>query len=91
MRRCLYCHALIAKHEDHCYICGDQVPKLNKTIAKQRPVSVWTNVIFIASLAFTAYCFFGQHTLSLPVTLAISSTLLLLRILAEQFSDRGSS
>lgn len=89
MQRCIYCHGMIARDEDSCYICGDRVPKQTKTIAKQRPVSGWTNFIFVLSLAFTAYCFFGQHTLSLPVTLAISSTLLLVRILAEKFADKS--
>lgn len=44
-------------------------------------------MIFLLSLAFTGYCFFG-HSLSLTVTLAISSTLLLVRVLAERFADR---
>lgn len=91
MRRCLYCHGVIAKNEDHCYTCGDRVPKQSSTIAKRRPVSIWTNLVFLASLVFTAYCFFAQGTLSLPVTLAISSTLLLVRILAEQFAGRSSN
>jgi hypothetical protein len=50
-----------------------------------------TNVVFVASLAFTAYCFFGEHKLSLPVTLAISSTLLLVRIIAERIAKKNAN
>jgi hypothetical protein len=53
-----------------------------------RPVSALTNAVFLASLAFTGYCFFGTHKLSLPVTLEISSSLLLIRIFAEWLANR---
>jgi hypothetical protein len=62
-----------------------------KSAVKPRPVSVWTNLVFLASLAFTAYCFFAEHKLSLPATLTISATLLLVRIFAEQFVNRSSN
>ncbi len=57
---------------------------------KPRPVSLLTNVVFLASLAFTAYCFFAEHKLSLPATLAISGSLLLIRILAEKAANRNA-
>jgi hypothetical protein len=47
-------------------------------------------MVFLASLAFTAYCFFGAK-LSLPVTLTISGSLLLLRILGERLVNRNST
>jgi hypothetical protein len=88
MGRCIYCHSVITKNEDSCLVCGDAVPRRFKAqvAAQSRPVSGWTNMIFLASLGFTAYCFFGAHTLTLPVTIAISSALLLLRILAERIA-----
>jgi hypothetical protein len=52
-------------------------------------VSALTNVVFVASLAFTFYCFFAEHKLSLPVTLGISSALLLIRILAERLANKS--
>ena len=70
MGRCIYCHSVVTKEEDYCYTCGDHIPKQAKAVARQRPVSALTNFVFLASLAFTAYCFFGEHKLSLPVTLA---------------------
>jgi hypothetical protein len=90
MGRCIYCHSVVTKDEDSCYICGDPGPKRTKAMAaKQRPVSALTNLVFLASLAFTAYCFFAEHKLSLPTTLAISSALLLIRILAEKLVNRN--
>jgi hypothetical protein len=90
MGRCVYCHSVVTKNEDACYVCGDSVPRQVRSRVKSRPLSPWTNLIFLASLAFTAYCFLGDHKLSLPVTLAISCTLLLIRALAERLAKRNS-
>jgi hypothetical protein len=91
MGRCVYCHSVVTKDEDQCYVCGDIVPRYAKATVKSRQVSVYTNAVFLASLAFTAYCFFAEHKFSLPVTLAISSALLLLRILADKLANRNST
>lgn len=90
MGRCVYCYSVIARHEESCYMCGDSLPNQAKVAVERRPVSGWTNTVFIASLAFTAYCFLSAHKLSLPTTLAISSMLLLMRILAERLANRKS-
>jgi predicted amidophosphoribosyltransferase len=90
MGRCVYCHSVVTKDEDYCYVCGDSVPKQPKAAVKG-PVSALTNVAFLASLAFTAYCFFAQHKLSLTVSLAISLALLLIRILAEGLTNKNSN
>jgi hypothetical protein len=71
-------------------MCGDNTPHY-KTAVKRRPVSAWTNLVFLASLGFTAYCFFGEPKLSLTVTLAISSALLLMRIVAERLVNRNQN
>ncbi len=93
MGRCLYCHGVVTRDEDYCYICGDRLPKhkRSKVETKRPPVSPFTNLVFMASLAFTAYCFFAEHKLSLPMTLAISSTLLLVRIAAERLAKKNSN
>jgi hypothetical protein len=92
MGRCVYCHSVVTRNEDQCYVCGDSVPRQKRTTAKVRgrPVSGFTNLVFLASLGFTAYCFLAQHKLSLMATIAISSTLLLVRILAEKLAGRNS-
>jgi hypothetical protein len=91
MGRCVYCHSVVTRDEDRCYVCGDSVPKQVKAVAKARPVSPLTNLVFLASLAFTAFCFFAEHKLSLPVTLAVSGSLLLIRILAERLANRNGN
>jgi hypothetical protein len=91
MGRCTYCHSVVRKDEDYCYVCADSVPKEPKAAVQRRPVSTFTNLVFLASLGFTFYCFFGEHKLSLPVTLVISSSLLLIRILAERLADKNSN
>ncbi len=91
MGRCIYCHSVVTRDEDQCYVCGDRVPKRLHKSVMYRPVSLMTNVVFIASLAFTAYCFFGPHKLTLAETLAVSSMLLLIRILAERIASRNAN
>ena len=81
----------MTREEEQCYICGDSVPKRLHAPVKRQPVSPTTNVVFLASLGFTAYCFFGEHKLSLPVTLAISSTLLLVRFIAERIAKKNAN
>jgi len=89
MGRCTYCHSVVTKDDDYCYLCGDSVPKEPKFEVRRRPVSGWTNLVFLGSLGFTFYCFFAVHKLSLPITLTISVALLLIRILAEQLADKS--
>jgi hypothetical protein len=91
MGRCIWCHSVVTKDEDFCYVCGDNVSKDGKVQVKRRPLSTLTNLVFIASLAFTAYCFFAVHKLSLPVTLTISLALLMVRIVAEQLATKKPS
>jgi hypothetical protein len=93
MGRCVYCHSVVVREEDYCYVCGDSVPPevKSKAAVKPRPVSGWTNLVFLASLGFMAYCFFGAHKLSLPLTIAASASLLLLRIIAEQLANKNSN
>ena len=82
---------MVTKEEDYCYICGESVPQRPTTVVRSQPVSGLTNAMFLASLAFTAYCFFGQHKLTLPVTLGISCSLLLIRFLAERMAGKNSN
>lgn len=91
MGRCTLCYGVVTRNDDECYGCGAHLQRYAKSTAIRRPVSAWTNAVFFASLAFTAYCWFAEHKLSLPVTLAISSTLLLIRIVAERLAKKNSN
>ncbi len=78
------CFAVVTRNDESCYICGDNLLNRTKLFWRRRPVSNLTNAVFLISLAFTAYCYFGPRHLSLPVALLSSFTLLLLRILLEE-------
>lgn len=90
MGRCIWCHGIVKRTDEYCYICGDSLPKQASSVEKHRQVSALTNIVFVGSLTFTAYCFFAEHKLSLPVTLTVSSALLLMRILAERLVNKTS-
>ena len=91
MGRCVYCHSVVTRDEESCYMCGDSVARQKKAAAVvHRPVSGWTNALFLISLGFTVYSFVGTQKLSLPTTLEISGTLLILRVLAERFANRNA-
>jgi hypothetical protein len=91
MGRCIWCNSVVKRTDERCYVCGDTLPKYAGFAHKQRPVSALTNIVFLASLTFTAYCFLAEHKLSLPLTLTISSALLLIRILAERLVNKNSN
>jgi hypothetical protein len=90
MARCLYCYNILTAKDDYCYHCGDRVPKFADT-TERRPVSGWTNLVFLAALAFTAYSWLGAHAVSLPVAIVVSGMLLVLRLLAEFRVKRDSN
>ena len=80
------------KVEDSCYVCGDSVPKKTKLAAlKSWAAPPLSKAAFVAGLAYIAYVFFGQHQLPLPVTVAISSALLPIGILAQRIACRKSN
>jgi hypothetical protein len=89
MGRCVYCHGVVTRDEDSCYNCGDSVRR-PKIAVSRRPLSGWINTAFIGSLGILAYFFFAEHLLSLPATVAISSALLMIRILIEWLANRSS-
>jgi hypothetical protein len=82
MAHCQSCNSLVTKIDASCYVCGEKVPNY-RPVAKRKPISALSNVIFIASLGFSGYCFFSDHKLSLTVSLCISAALLLLRVIAD--------
>lgn len=97
MGRCVYCHSVVTRDDDFCYVCGDDLRGLNRlrrhtaAAVQPRPLSGWTNLVFVASLGFTAYCFLAEHKLSLLVTLGVSCGLLALRVGAEYLVKKNSN
>jgi hypothetical protein len=95
MGRCVYCHSVVVKDEDQCYLCGESMPKKAnrraRAVAPPKVLPLWINLAFLGSLACTFYCYFSAHLLSLPVTLVISLALVLIRILAEWLPNKTSN
>lgn len=91
MGRCNNCFAIVKKHDRRCYICAEPVPRHASLAVNRKKVSLASNLLFLASLAFTFYSFFAQERLSFTVSLAISATLLLLRILADRFTRQSDA
>jgi len=88
MARCIYCYNILTAKDDYCYHCGDRVPKFANV--KTRRVSIWTNLAFVGALAFIA-CGFYAEKLTLPMTIGVASTLVLLRVFAEFLVNRDSN
>jgi len=85
MGRCNSCFAVVKKHDTHCYVCGEKVPHHASALSRRKNISLASNILFMVSLGFSFYSFFAQEKLSLTVSLAISATLLLLRVIADRF------
>lgn len=91
MTRCLSCHSIVSKSDLVCYGCGDRVPKRTKLELKAKPVSTVSTIVFFASLGLTAYSFFADQKLPFSVSLAVSASLLLVRIIADRVANKGWS
>jgi len=96
MGRCVSCYGIVKRHDSHCYTCGERLPKRAWSIAA-RPPSALSNLMFIASLGFTAFSFLSSHKLPWTVTLGISGVFFLVSVadryrgfLAEGLSDKSS-
>jgi len=89
MGRCNSCYAIVKKHDVTCYVCGDKVPRHVSLAANRKKISLASNILFLLSLAFSLYAFFAQEKLPLVVSLAVSATLLLLRVLADRFARQS--
>jgi hypothetical protein len=79
---------VVSRDEKRCYNCGDTKPA-SRAVVQRQPVSAWSNTVFIVALAFTFYFFLVERKLSLSLTMAISTALMLLRLAAEWIAKRN--
>ena len=91
MGRCSSCFAVVKKHDLECYVCGDKIPHRRSRSVKRKEISVASNILFLASLAFIVYSFVAKEELPLATSMAISGGLLVLRILADKFARPSGS
>lgn len=74
-----------------CYVCGDPVPEYVQPLSTKKELSLFSNLLFVVSLGFSLYSFLSEHKLSLAVSLAVSGSLLLLKVLADQYAKHSSN
>jgi hypothetical protein len=89
MPRCVSCNTIVTKHDIVCYGCGDPVPKSQRPFQPKR-ISKVSNILFIASLGLTAFSFLSEHKMPLWLSIALSATLLIVRIIADRVADKDS-
>jgi hypothetical protein len=91
MGRCNSCFAVVKKTDRVCYVCGDVVPRYASLVTKRKNISLFSNILFVISLGFTLFSFISDHKFSLGVSLAVSGTLLGLKIIADGIAKRSQS
>jgi hypothetical protein len=91
MGRCNSCFSIVKKTDLKCYVCGDAVPRHASQVTKRKNISLFSNILFLISLGFTLFSFISEHKLSLAVSLAVSGTLLGLKIIADRLAKRSES
>jgi hypothetical protein len=82
--RCDSCNGLIKKTDEVCYTCGDKVPDYVREVSARQQISLLSNIVFLASLAFSLFSFLSDRPLPLTISLIVSAGFLLLRIFAER-------
>ena len=91
MSRCNACYSVITKRDSVCYVCGEQVPRYARLVSTRKNLSWFSNVLFLVSLGFTGFSFFAGHKLPLPYSLAVSCSLLALKVVADRYSNQAEA
>jgi hypothetical protein len=89
MPRCASCNGVVTKHDVVCYGCGDPIPRVKRPWQPKR-ISKISNIAFFASLGLTAFCFLLPGRMSLTVSIALSSLLLIVRMIADRAANKNS-
>ncbi|HUJ48598.1 MAG TPA: hypothetical protein VLW25_00305 [Bryobacteraceae bacterium] len=89
MSRCDACYSIITKKDSVCYVCGQKVPHYSSVASTRKRLSLFSNILFLISLGFTGFSFFSDHKLPLPYSLAVSCTLLALKLVADRYASQA--
>jgi hypothetical protein len=84
--RCLNCNGILTKTDRICYSCGDKVPKWVSSVpglTKSRSSSIFSNLMFFASLGLTAYSLLAENKPPLELSLAASGALLGVKLIVD--------
>ena len=90
MPRCASCNTIVTKHDVVCYGCGDPIPKSDRPFQPKR-ISKISNVAFFLSLGLTGFSFLSNYKMPLWLSIAISATLLIVRMIADHFANKDSA
>jgi hypothetical protein len=97
MTRCGSCNGVIKRVDLECYTCGDPVPGASKPFWRRRreatpkaaaPVTPFSNLLFLASLALTGVSFLSSQKMPLSLALTLSGILLTARIVTDRRAAR---
>jgi len=89
MGRCSSCNGVVTKQDSLCYMCGARLPKRARVAVAGKPLSPLSNMLFVGSLGFTAYCWLAPHKLPLAVSIGISGIFLALSFL-DRYRNKKS-
>ena len=85
MGRCTACYSVITKKDSVCYVCGEKLPRHARLVSARKQLTWVNNVLFMISLGFTGFSFFSNGKMPLSLSIAVSCTLLGLRLVADRF------
>jgi hypothetical protein len=95
MTRCNECNSVITKIDTECYICGETVPRSQRSFWRRKkepkpvaPVTPLNNLIFLASLVLTVVSFLSSQSMSVPISVTLSGILLLARIVTDRIAAK---
>ena len=95
MARCYDCNGVITRGDEACYVCGTEVPGRKKRFWQSKrapqpaaPITPISNLLFIASIALTLVSFLSSSRMTMPVSVTLSASLFLGRIIADRCALR---
>jgi hypothetical protein len=95
MTRCSECNGIIARQDRECYICGEPVPGMRKSLWRRKktrkpapPVTPLSNLLFIASLVLTAVSFLSTEKMSISLSATLAGALLVGRFLSDRLAKQ---
>jgi len=89
MGRCTACYSVITKRDSACYVCGEKLPRHARVVPARKQLTWVNNVLFMISLGVTGFSFFSNGKMPLSLSIAVSCTLLALRLVADRFPGQA--
>lgn len=94
MARCAECYGIIARTDSECYICGRPVPGRKRWAWRKKeakpapPVTPFSNLLFVASIALTLVSFLAPNTIPVTVGTTLGGILFVARLVSDRIAQR---